>query len=60
MILYMLPKSVIGCQFLSFECSPDLGIRVIMALLMCSEVNPCANMALKASSHVGATPFTYS
>jgi len=61
MILYMLPKSVIGCQFPRFECSPDLGIRVIMPLLMCSEVNPRANMALKASSsHVGATPFTYS
>ncbi len=60
MILFMLPKSVIGRQFPSSECSPDLGIRVIMPSLMCSEVNPRANMALKASSHVGATSFTYS
>ncbi len=59
-ILYMLPKSEIGHQFTSFQCSPDLGIRVIMPLLMCSEVNPRANMALKASSNVGATSFTYS
>jgi hypothetical protein len=57
MILFMLPKSVIGRQFPSSECSPDLGIRVIMPSLTCSEVNPRANMALKASSHVGATSF---
>ncbi len=56
----MLPKSVIGCQFPSFEWSPDFGIRVIMPLLMYSEVNPCASMALEASSNVGATSFTYS
>jgi len=60
MILYMLPKSVIGRQFPSSECSPDLGIKVIMPSLMCSEVNPRANMAFKASSSVGATSFTYS
>jgi hypothetical protein len=60
MILYMLPKSVIGRLFRGSECSPDLGIRVIMPSLMCSEVNPRANMALKASSSVGATSFTYS
>ncbi len=43
-----------------FWVLPYLGIRVIMPSLMCSEVNPRANMALKASSHVGATSFTYS
>jgi hypothetical protein len=51
----MLPKSVIGCQFPSFEWSPDFGIRVIMPLLMYSEVSPHASMALKASSSVGAS-----
>jgi hypothetical protein len=56
----MLPKSVIGRQFPSFEWSPDFGIRVIMPLLMYSEVNPRASMALKANSNVGATSFTYS
>jgi hypothetical protein len=30
-----------------------------MPLLMYSEVNPCASMALKASSSVGVTSFTY-
>ncbi len=60
MILFMLPKSVIGRQFPGYECSPDLGIRVIMPSSMCSQVNPRANMTLKASSHVGATSFTYS
>ncbi len=49
----MLPKNVIGCQFPSFEWSPNFGIRVIMPLLMYSEVNPCASMALKASNSVG-------
>jgi hypothetical protein len=56
----MLPKSVIRCQFPRFECSPDFGIRVIMPLLMYSKVSPRAGMALKASSSVGATSFTYS
>ncbi len=60
MILFMLPKSVIGRPFPSSDCSPDLGIRVIVPSLTCSEVNPHANMALKASSHVGATSFMYS
>ncbi len=59
-ILYMLPKSVIGCQFPSFEWSPNFRIKVIMPLLMYSKVNPCASMALKANSSVGATSFTYS
>ncbi len=59
-ILYMLPKSVIGCQFLSFEWSPDFGIKVIMPLLMYSEVSPHASMVLKANSNVGVTSFTYS
>jgi hypothetical protein len=31
-----------------------------MPLLMYSEVNPRASMALKANSSVGATSFTYS
>ncbi len=55
----MLPKSVIGHQFPSFEWSLDFGIKVIMPLLMYSNVNPCASMALKASSSLGATSFTY-
>ncbi len=59
-ILYMLPKSVIGHQFPNFEWSPDFRIRVIMPLLIYSKVSPCASMALKASSSVGATSFTYS
>ncbi len=59
-ILYMLSKSVIGRQFPNFEWSPNFGIRVIMPLLMYSEVNPRASMALKVSSSVGATSFTYS
>ncbi len=59
-ILYMLPKNVIGCQFPSFEWSPDFEIKVIMPLLMKSEVSPRASMALKASNSVGATSFTYS
>jgi hypothetical protein len=46
-ILYMLPESVIGRQFPSFEWSPDFGIKVIMPLLMYSEVNPHANMAFE-------------
>jgi hypothetical protein len=49
----MLPKSVIGCQFPSFKWSPDFIIRVIMALLMYSEVGPRVSMALKANSSVG-------
>jgi hypothetical protein len=56
----MLSKSVIGCQFLNFEWSPDFGIKVIMPLLMYYKVSPRASMALKASSSVGATSFTYS
>jgi hypothetical protein len=56
----MLPKSVIGHQFPNFEWSPDFRIRVIMLLLMYSELNPHASMALKASSSVGVTSFTYS
>ncbi len=56
----MLPKNVIGRQFPSFEWSPDFGIKVIMPLLMYSEVNSCASMALKANSSVEATSFTYS
>jgi hypothetical protein len=56
----MLPKSVIGRQFPNFEWSSDFGIKVIMPLLMYFEVNPCVSMALKASSTVGATSFTYS
>ncbi len=59
-ILYMIPKSVIGRQFPSFEWSPDFGIMVIMPLLMYSEVTPHATMALKANSSVGVTSFTYS
>jgi hypothetical protein len=55
----MLPKSVIRHQFPSFEWSLDFGMRVIMPLLMYSEVNPHANMALKASYIVGAISFTY-
>ncbi len=55
----MLPKSVIGRQFPNFEWFPDFEIKVIMPLLMYSEVNPCASMALKASSSVGVTSFTY-
>jgi hypothetical protein len=51
---------VIGRPFPRSECSPDLGIRVIMPSLMSSQVNPRANMALKARTHVGATSFTYS
>jgi hypothetical protein len=56
----MLHKSVIRHQFPSFEWSPDFRIRVIMPLLMYYKVNPCASMALKASSSMGATSFTYS
>jgi hypothetical protein len=59
-ILYMLPKSVIGHQFPSFDWSLDFRIRVIMPLLMYSKVSPHVSMALKASSSVGATSFTYS
>jgi hypothetical protein len=55
----MLPKSVIGCQFPSFEWSLDFEIKVIMSLLMYSEVSFGASMALKASSSMGATSFTY-
>jgi len=56
----MLPKSVIGCQFPSFEWSPNFEIKVIMPLLMYSEINPHASMALKANSNVGVTSFKYS
>ncbi len=56
----MLPKSVIGRQFPNFEWSLDFKIKVIMPLLMYSEVNPHVSMALKASSNVRATSFTYS
>jgi hypothetical protein len=56
----MLPKSVIGHQFPSFDWSLDFRIRVIMPLLMYSKVSPHVSMALKASSSVGATSFTYS
>jgi hypothetical protein len=56
----MFHKSVIGHQFPSFEWSLDFKIKVIMPLLMYSEVSPRASMALKANSNVGATSFTYS
>jgi hypothetical protein len=56
----MLPKSVIGLQFPSFEWSPDFEIKVILPLLMYSDVNPYVNMALKVSSSMGPTSFTYS
>ncbi len=59
-ILYVLPRSVIGLQLLSFAWSPDFGMRVIKPLLMKAEVAPSLSIAANAFKRSGMTSCAHS